>query len=133
MRQVFIKYSCDNDLSQRYKHYFFTIAFQHSNSRIYGGDSNDVTCAVVRVLCIPLHAKACCRSSTSTVVFCLGRQQNLRLSIICDSDDSSVLHVMVYKVLGRQHRQHHLNHPRRICIFKYTGSDMGIENIRACL
>ena len=38
--------------------------------------SNDATCAVVRVLSIPLHAKADCRPSISTVVSCLGRQQN---------------------------------------------------------
>ena len=38
------------------------------------GNSNDVTCAVVRVLCIPLHAKACCLLSVSTVISCLGRQ-----------------------------------------------------------
>ena len=28
-----------------------------------GCDSNDATCAVVRVLCIPSHAKHCCRRS----------------------------------------------------------------------
>ena len=27
----------------------------------HGGDSNDATCAVVRVVYIPLHAKPCCR------------------------------------------------------------------------
>ena len=31
-------------------------------------NSNDVTCDVVGVLCIPLHAKACCRLSVSTVI-----------------------------------------------------------------
>ena len=29
----------------------------------HGGDSNDATCAVVRVICIPSHAKPCCRPS----------------------------------------------------------------------
>ena len=33
----------------------------------------------------------------------------IRLSIYSDSKSS---HVMVYKVLGQQHRYHHLNHPR---------------------
>ena len=42
----------------------------------HGRDSNDATCAVVRVLCIPLHAKTCCRPSISTVLSYLGRQQN---------------------------------------------------------
>ena len=30
---------------------------------LHEGDSNDATCAVVRVLCIPSHAKHCCRPS----------------------------------------------------------------------
>ena len=44
-------------------------------SLMHGGDSNDAISAVVLVLCIPLHAKACCRPSISTVVSCLRRQQ----------------------------------------------------------
>ena len=40
----------------------------------HGGDSNDATCAVVRVLSLPLHAKACCRPSISTVVSCFRQQ-----------------------------------------------------------
>ena len=31
-------------------------------------DSNDATCAVVRVICIPLHAIFCCCPSISTVL-----------------------------------------------------------------
>ena len=66
-------------------------------------DSNDATCAVVPVHCIPLHAKASCRPSILTVISAKSLVSYLRLSTIY-SDDSSALHVMVYKVLGGQHR-----------------------------
>ena len=48
----------------------------YANVLHHGGDSNDATCAVVRVICIPLRVKTRCRPSISTVVSCLGRQQN---------------------------------------------------------
>ena len=37
---------------------FFSISVYY-----HGGDSNDATYAVVQVLCIPSHAKHCCRPS----------------------------------------------------------------------
>ena len=55
------------------------------------GDSNDAPCAV-RVHCIPLHAKTCCRPSISTVISCLGD----------DSKITSIIFTAIDHIHGRQ-------------------------------
>ena len=58
------------------------------------------------------------------------------------SDDSKLLHAMVFKVLGRQHKYHHLNHPREyimcfyvfykkygVCFIKEYGETQGRQTI----
>ena len=62
----------------------------------HGGDLNVATCAVVRVLCIPSHAKHCLRPSVwSTAVSMILVRDMIRPPIY--SDDSKRLHAMVTK------------------------------------
>ena len=80
-------------------------------SQHHGGDSNDATCVVVRVLCIPSK----CKTQLPFGYMVDGRKYDtsdfavvrdmIQLSVY--SDDSKFLHVMVYKVLGRQHPHEH--------------------------
>ena len=42
---------------------FWGVVTRSKTNYTHGCDSNDATCAVVRVLCIPSHAKHCCRRS----------------------------------------------------------------------